>query len=259
MKKHSLLIVAAAFSAIALPAHAECKLRLRLIPVAQGVAEEPTIVDAGQAAGVDVHRPCHPLLIHSYTGGRLFYVFYKMVDEAAGSQRYLLQRIHKIERFYASPDDRNPRVQESFLVEAFKLRDGSLKRADQHFGSFGLGNYYRREVVKEYEIGFGEIPGVATGDEWPFRRNILYKALQNYELDRSLYDQVQFTQSKRWTLQVSFDESGSYSVKCPELGFDAPRALPSPPALNPVAEASMADASRPRSGAPGDGPSERRN
>jgi hypothetical protein len=208
---------------------AESALRLRLVPVSQGVADEPDIINAGQAAGVDVLQPPHPLLIHAYAGGRLFYVFYKTVEDATGPRQYLLQRIHKTERFYASPDDRNPRVQETYLVEAFKLRDGSLKRADQHFGSFGLGDCYRREVVKEYEIGFGELEGIATGDEWPFRKRVLYHAIHDYDADRSLYDQVHFTQSKRWTLQVSFDQSGSYSVKCPELGFDAPRALPTDP------------------------------
>lgn len=228
--KHGSWLLAVVLGSMAWPAMslADGGLRLRLVPVAQGVSEEPEIVDAGEAAGVDVRQPVHPLLIHSFTGGRLFYVFYKTVEDAAGSQQYLLQRIHKVERFYASPDDRNPRVQESYLVEAFKLRDGALKRADQHFGSFALGNYYRREVVKEYEIGFGELPGVATGEGWPFRRNVLYQAIHNYLPDRSLYDQVRFTQSKRWSLQVTFDQSGSYSVKCPELGFDAPRALPVP-------------------------------
>jgi hypothetical protein len=227
LKKHGLLFsVLVGSTLFAATAGAASPFRLRLVPVAQGIAEEPEIFDAGQAAGVNVSRPCHPFLIHSYAGGRLFYVFYKTVEEAAGSQKYLLQRIHKTERFYMTPDDHNPRVQESYLVEAFKLRDGSLKRADQHFGSFGLGEYYRREVVKEYEIGFGELPGIATGDEWPFRRNILYKAIQGYDSDRSLYDQVRFTQSKHWTLAVSFDRTGGYCVKCPELGFDAPRALP---------------------------------
>jgi len=230
MSKRELLLLVVALGAVALPAAASTErgLRLRLVPVAQGVAEEPSIIDAGQAAGIDVRQPAHPLLIHAYAGGRLFYVFYKTVEEAAGPKQYLLQRIHKTERFYASPDDRNPRVQESYLVEAFKLLDGSLKRPDQHFGSFGLGDCYRREVVKEYEIGFGELEGVATGDEWPFRKRFLYQAIHNYDADRSVYDQVKFSQSKRWTLQVSFDQGGSYSVKCPELGFDAPRALPAP-------------------------------
>jgi len=228
MRKHGLLFLVAALGAAGLPTAvgAESGLRLRLVPVTQGVADEPDVIDAGQAAGIDVRQPAHPLLVHAYTGRRLFYVFYKTVDEAAGPRQYLLQRIRKIERFYASADDRNPRVQESFLVEAFKLQGGSLKRPDQHFGSFGLGDCYRREVVKEYEIGFGELPGIATGDQWPFRRKFLYQAIQNYAADRSLYDQVKFTQSKSWTLQVNFDQSGSYSVKCPELGFDAPRALP---------------------------------
>jgi hypothetical protein len=222
-------------------------LRLRLVPVAEGIAgetfrREPRILATGRKAGVDLRRPDHPLLVQCYSGGRLFYVFYKTVEQASGSKRYLIQRIRKIERYYTSPDDQAPEIRETFLVEAFKLHGGALKRADQHFASYGIDGYYKREVVKEYEIGYAEIEGVASGDEWPFGADVLYEPIQDYQEDRTLYDRVKFTDSKHWVLRVAFDRSGSYSVESPELGFAAPIKLPAVDA--PATGAEMAAASR---------------
>jgi hypothetical protein len=184
------------------------------------------VIQEAREAGLDLLKPNHPLLPHSYRDGKLFYVFYKTTREAKGAQDYLLQRIRKEERYYASATDKNPRTVVTWLVEAFKLRDGSLKKADQHYGSYSLRNNFRREIIKEYEIGFGEIDGLATGQPWPFDRNVLYKEIQAYGPERALYDQVEFTQSRKWTLSVSFDKAGSYSVKSDEFGFDAPKTLP---------------------------------
>jgi hypothetical protein len=206
----------------------EATFSLRLVPIRQGISEDREARRVKQAAelGIDLENPEHPLLVHSFRNGRLFYVFYKTVERAEGSQAYLLQRIRKTERFYASASDGNPKTQVTYLVEAFKLRDGGLKKADEHYASYGLSNWYKREVVKEYEIGFGEIENVATGAAWPFENRILYKAIQPYGPDRTLYDRVQFTQSKAWTLEVTFDRLGRYSVRSEAFGFDAPGKMP---------------------------------
>ena len=215
----------------AAPASPSPHLRLRLVPLSEGIAgeqwrREPKVVTEGRTVGLDLHRPKHPLLAHCCVDGRLFYVFYKTVEDAVGPQQYLIQRIRKTERTYASPTDQTPDVRVTYLVEAFKLRDGALKRADQHYGSFGINDCYRREVVKEYEIGFAEIDGIATGAAWPFARNVLYEPIQEYDPDRSIYDRVKFSASKQWSLRVAFDRDGSYSVESPELGFAAPTRLP---------------------------------
>jgi hypothetical protein len=140
---------------------------------------EPEIIAKAREAGVDLQNPGHPLLAHSYQNGRLFYVFYKTVAGAVGPQEYVLQRIRKEERFYATPSDRRPQRVVTFLVEVFKLRDGALKRADEHYGSYSLNRHYKRETVKDYEIGFGQINRVATGAAWPFEKTVLYKLLPN--------------------------------------------------------------------------------
>lgn len=191
-----------------------------------GKTSRNPVMQEAREAGLDLLKPNHALLPHAYRDGKLFYVFYKTTQGAKGSQDYLLQRVRKEERNYASAADKNPRTVVTYLVEAFKLREGGLKKADQHYGSYSLRNNFRREIIKEYEIGFGEIDGVATGSPWPFARNILYKEIQAYGPKRTLYDQVRFTQSRKWTLSVRFDKAGSYSIRSSEFGFDAPRTLP---------------------------------
>ena len=50
-------------------------------------------------------------------------------------------------------------------------RQGTTVKPDQHFGQFSLREYARREIIKEYEVGFATIPGVTEDeDPWPFKR-----------------------------------------------------------------------------------------
>ena len=153
---------------------------LRLVPLSQGIWEdkrgtEPEIITRARKLGINLQKPSHPLLVHSYKGGNLFYLFYKTVENASAPQHYLIQRIRKEERFYSSATDWNPKTRITYLVEVFKLQDGTLKKADQHVGSYGISSYYKREIIKEYEIGFGRINNTLSSAEWPFDRNILYK------------------------------------------------------------------------------------
>ena len=91
----------------------------------------------------------------------------------------------------------------------FKTYAGALKRADEHHGSFAIRDNHRREVVKEYEIGFGEVPGVCEGTAWPFDDDRLFEYLQRYQEDPGLYSQVTFLEATPWTLDVSFGADGS--------------------------------------------------
>lgn len=124
------------------------------------------------------------------------------------------------------------------MVEAFKMRYGKMKKADQHDGTFSLGKYERREILKECEIGFAEVPGIAEGEEWPFDPGYLYHEIQPYDSDRTVFDQVNFTRSVKWTLSVSLERDGTYSVRSPEFGFDAPDVMPSIPESKFKAQAS---------------------
>jgi outer membrane protein assembly factor BamE (lipoprotein component of BamABCDE complex) len=137
----------------------------------------------------------------------------------------MLQRIKKVERTWKTADA-EPEEKVTFQVEAFKTIGGSLKGSDQHYGGYSLRGAHRREVVKEYEVGFAEVPGLAAGADWPFDRKRLFHMLQPYEADSSLFDRVKFHASRRWTLTATLASDGSHRVHSPELGLDLPKKPP---------------------------------
>jgi hypothetical protein len=138
----------------------------------------------------------------------------------------------RIRRSWKSKDAA-PEEKVEHKVEAFKTIAGALKGADEHWGSYGLGGNHRREVIKEYEIGFGAIPGVCEGLVWPFEKKTLFKLFQKWSEDSALYDKVKFSHARKWRLEVAFDASGSYRVCSPELGFDVHAKLPGKAAMRP--------------------------
>lgn len=200
--------------------------QLRLHPLLDGLRGDPGDLDKEAAkVGIDLKKPDNPLVAWACKDGRLFYVFYKSTEEAFSDRAWMLQRIRKVERTWATKDA-TPEEKVTYQVEAFKTQGGALKGPDQHFGSFGLRGAHRREVVKEYEIGFGELPGEAAGAAWPFAANRLFHMLQAYGDDRAIFDKVQFVASRRWTLTVAFGADGSYAITSPELGLDLPKNPP---------------------------------
>ncbi len=221
---------------------------LRLIHVRDGLrdaAPQGDLARAGEtevgrlasAVGLDLLRPEHPLLAATYGEGRLFYVFWKTTLNAFGDRPYVIQRIRKVERTWTTPQG-PPQEATTYQVEVFKLLGGALKRPDQHHGSFALRDAVRRQIVKEYEIGFGEIPGVASGAGWPFPDGSLYRLTQAYQADPGQHPQVAFVASRRWSLDVTFAKDGTWSVASPELGFRAPAAWPEPAAALPTPDES---------------------
>jgi len=208
-------------------------LQVRLLPIREALKKYPDGTDprvwaVAKKAGIDLSRPPNPLLACSYRNNRLFYVFYNDVRNLAGPQDYLIQRIRKEERSWNSARDRKPQTKENFLVEAFRQRDGALVGSDRHHASFGLGSHHKREVRKEFEIGFGQLDKVAQGKDWPFDKKKRYHKIQEYGPRRDTFDQVKFSRSVKWTLVVTFDRDGRWAVRCAELGFDAPRKMPRP-------------------------------
>ncbi|HEX5138872.1 MAG TPA: hypothetical protein VFY93_18015 [Planctomycetota bacterium] len=219
---------------------------IRLVPLRDGLraaAPDGDLARIGEtdlgktalAGGVDLARPPHPIVAWGRKDDRLFYVFYKTTGNALGDRPYLIQRIKKIERAWKTPDAA-PEETVTWQVEVFKTIGGELKRADEHFGSYGLGDNHRREIVKEYEIGFGEVPGVCEGRAWPFDPDTLYRMLQEYQADDGLFPKVKFERARTWTLTVSFDARGRSSVSSPELGFDVPAKLPDRNATLPAVD-----------------------
>lgn len=210
-------------------------LQLRLVPLLDGLLEDAkgdlaaiATSDVGKEAakvGLDLAKPPNPYAVAAHKDGRLFYVFYKTTEEAFGDRAWVLQRIKKTERTWKTADA-EPEEKVTFQVEAFKTFGGSLKGSDQHYGGYSLRGAHRREVVKEYEVGFGEVPGMAAGADWPFDRKRLFHMLQPYEGDSSLFDRVKFHASKRWTLTATVASDGSHRVQSPELGIDLPKKPP---------------------------------
>ena len=198
---------------------------LRVIPYREAYPHERdgSTVRKASEAGVDLATWKDPMVVVSLRNGRLFHLFYTAVAGAPDPRPYVIQRARRTVREYRSAADTSPGVTVTYLVEAFKMDRGEMKRADQHIGTFSLGSYYRREVHKELEIGFGEIPGVAAGTSWPFERKILYKKIHHYDPDPTTFEQVRFLSSKKWTYEVSFDRKGSFSLRAPQLGISLPQ------------------------------------
>jgi hypothetical protein len=221
-----------------------------LVPLAEGLRsaapggdparlKETDVYREALEDGIDLDRPPHPVLVLGWDGQKLYYLFYRTTGSALGDPPYAIQRIKKIERTWKAADAA-PEEKVTWQVEVFKTLGGELKKPDQHFGSFGLHGNHRREIVKEYEIGFGEIPGVCEGTDWPFDPGKLFLMLQAYQEDAALFEKVKFRRARRWTLAVSFDASGGHSVRSPELDFDAPTRPPARGQALPPADAASA-------------------
>jgi hypothetical protein len=239
----SFAVLAASTFAADTDAEPKAPFVLRLVPLLDGHSESafggdperfrqsPAAI-AAERAGVDLLRPAHPLVIHYSRDGRLYYLFYNILEEAFGPAPYLIQRVKKTVTEASSADDPAPRTSVTYLVEVIKLRQGAIP-PDQHFGSYSIQDQYRREIMKEIEIGFGQIPGVAEGREWPFAANSRFKLLQDYGESRELYNQVEFSSSRKWSIRAQLTRDGSYALQVPELGIDAPDQLPELAAAQP--------------------------
>lgn len=231
----SLVVVVAATAQTATATSTNAPPQLRLVPLLDGLLEDTkgdlaaiATTDVGKEAakvGLDLAKPPNPFAVAGCKDGRLFYVFYKTTEEAFGDRAWMLQRIKKVERTWKTADA-EPEEKVTFQVEAFKTIGGSLKGSDQHYGGYSLRGAHRREVVKEYEVGFADVPGLAAGADWPFDRKRLFHMLQPYEADSSLFDRVKFHASRRWTLTATLASDGSHRVHSPELGLDLPKKPP---------------------------------
>jgi len=226
-------------------------MELRLVPLVDGLREtlpehnlnrlsESSIYKRAKAAGVDLEKPDNPFIAHRYGDGRLFYLFYKSTEEWFGDRPYVIQRIRKTERTWPTKGAQ-PETKVTYLVEVFATLAGALMKADRHYGSFGIYENHKHEVVKEYEIGFGEVPGHCEGTAWPYPAKSYFKALQPYQADVGLYDKVRFSRKRDWLLHVSFDKSGTYLIRSRELGIDVPKSLPAEADTRPKPNAASKD------------------
>ncbi len=211
-------------------------LRLQIVPIDRGNRESSfgnvpdrfattAVYKAAENSGIDLQQPEHPLLVFKYDGGRLFYLFYNDIVNVPDG-RYLIQRVKRTTINRSSDGESTSQV--AYLVEALKSAGGRSKRPDQHFGSFSLQGHERREIIKEFDVGLGEIAGIAEGEEWPFEPGKLFQRIQNYGEMADTFDRVKFQESVHWTVRVSFDRNGNYELRCPELGIELVRTWPAP-------------------------------
>ncbi len=123
MRVPAILIAAAAVAVAAIATSSAAQdsarpiLRLRPIPLAEGIRD--TLNPGGdpkkllgldtykraKAAGLDLRTwDRDPVVAHHVADGRLFYVFYKTVEEAFADRPYVIQRIKRTERTWAAED-----------------------------------------------------------------------------------------------------------------------------------------------------------
>ncbi len=231
------------------PPRARPPFELRLTTLKEGLdgyldrpkGKEIDAVKAARAVGIDLANPPHPLVAHRFVDGQLFYVFCKTTENAFGDRAYLIQRVKKTERTWPKPDSTSPEERVTYLVEAFKSIGGVLKGEDQHFGHFHLNGASRREVIKEYEIGFGEVPTVCEGAAWPYAPGSLYQRIQGYQEEIGLYAKTTFGIARTWSLVVSLAASGAHRVASEALGFDLPSKPLDPAIATPPRDPTSAD------------------
>jgi N-acetylneuraminic acid mutarotase len=199
------------------------------------------VARAAQRARVAIAPPAHQALAHGYNDSRLFYLFYNDVANVPPN-RYLVQRIQRTKKTLGV-DGEVLAEETHFQVEAFKSLNGRIKRPDQHFGSYGLGNAHRRMITKEYEVGLADVAHLGkdaqkqadgtTPDEpanattkWPFENRLLFQLIQPYSKEKQVFENVDYTSSVKWKLEVWFDRLGNYGIACPELGIDVTHRVP---------------------------------
>jgi hypothetical protein len=207
---------------------AQAAQELSLVPLSQGLARAPSAramlaTESASISGPDFSEAAAralPDAVASYRDGNLFYAFFDLYRDPDSDRAYAIQRVRKTSTTYRSRSDTHPEVSVEYLVEVFKTSGGALKRADLHHGSYSIGGAFRRVILKEAEVGTGEIPNEAAGNSWPYEPGTLYHLVANYGADHGAYDSVRFDRSLSWRIQAELASDGSYEVSSPELRLE---------------------------------------
>lgn len=177
--------------------------------------------------GLDVLAvPREQKLWVDYNNSALRYYFFSNIEKPIKA-KFLIQRIKKVVSFYKK-DKTEPYKQETtYLVEAFKtwsgisgkndFLNGTLKKADSHWGEFGALSRNRLKVItKTYETGVGTIEALSEDpNTWSFGDRTAYWGT-GYKEKNDYYDKVNFSDFFTWNLNVEVSKS-SYKVESPEL------------------------------------------
>lgn len=150
-----------------------------------------------------------------YKNNSFFFLFYNFLIVAGCPNDYIIQKV-KLSKSYYDISGNPYRQQEQFLVEALALNfRKETKRADEHRKEYALGNFYKRKIVIDLEVGCGGIPRVIKGKGWPYPQHRLYYRIQDYSDEPGLYNRVHFDFSSQYRITMEFDRDGKYSLDLP--------------------------------------------
>ena len=170
---------------------------------------------------IDLNKDWGPQLIADYDGKRLFHLFYTKLLGVPKNQEWIIQRVKKITRDFDSPTQSKPEETIEYLVEIFKAKDGAMKAEDQHHGNYKIGKFYRREILKTAEVGYGEITGLYSGAPWPLEKARRYLLVNDYSKNSNIYEKVKFTEFVTYNFKVLFEKNGHFLFDSPDLSLRA--------------------------------------
>jgi hypothetical protein len=221
------------------------KPAMKLLPVsiAEGMAAPPSlskeekaeylerfhgdVLREAQQVGVDMTSRRNWFYALGVKAETLFLVFFNHVQASGCPTEFLIQRVKLTKAYYAEGESEPYEQSAEYLVEVMKLNDrGQTKgTGDRHSRNYHLGKAFRRTATVECEVGWGRIPGVAEGEQWPFPQRYLYQLVQNYSPQPGIYDRVQFAKSTTYVITIEFDRTGRYSVLLPSFIKTCPRPI----------------------------------
>jgi hypothetical protein len=170
-------------------------------------------------------RPVDEKLWSEFKNKSVYYFFFTNIESPI-TEKFLIQRVKKVVRFFKDGKAEPYKEETTYLVEAFKTWtgypevEGTIKRADGHDAIFSsIGKKKTKVVYKEFETGVGTIDGIAEDNTiWPFEARSLYFGTKYDNKGKELFNKVKFTDSMKWSLNVEVKRDG-YLVESPELGL----------------------------------------
>lgn len=169
-------------------------------------------------AGIDLKKKMKNLGTSKYNkeNDNFYMLFFNLAKAPTCKREYLVQRI-KLTKSYFNISEVLYKKKYEYLVEVIKTKNKTTKRADQHHRSYSLNEAYRRVIKVEAEIGCGFVKGAAEGKKWPYKKNTLYKLIQDHSEKVGFYDDVRFNFSKKYSFGISFQKGQRKSVSWPSF------------------------------------------
>lgn len=193
---------------------------------ARGSIDDPTVRSGHKVygfekvrykkVGLDVNDHFHKKMVAAQKDKNFYFVFWNTARAKECKRGFLIQRVMRRKIFYQGSTVAIDKSR--YLVEIFKLdKDHRIKGYDQHFQDHALGQYTKREMKVEIEIGCGELPGKAEGYSWPASPYKKYVKLQNYNESKGLFDKVKFDFSRSYQFSTTFSRHEPFTYILPDF------------------------------------------